>query len=67
MDIKACTNQTDKYIEYQNSRPDYVQAIQASIDLAVKHTILGKKLSVADFCGGTGDPPPKSRTAILYT
>ncbi len=53
MDIDAYLD-PDKYIKFQNCRPDYVDAISKSLELAKKYTKNWDSLVLADFCGGVG-------------
>ncbi len=53
MTIKAYT-QPDKYLAYQQCRPDYPKAIEMALSLAKNHVIGKQKVSLADFCCGVG-------------
>jgi ubiquinone/menaquinone biosynthesis C-methylase UbiE len=57
-DIKAFENPED-YTKYQNSRPDYKEAISTALRLAQKYTKNIKNIIMADFCCGTGSNTKK--------
>ncbi|MCX6816010.1 MAG: class I SAM-dependent methyltransferase [Candidatus Aenigmarchaeota archaeon] len=56
-DIAAYGN-PDNYIKYQNLRPDYGKAVSVALQLAKKYT-KNKKITLADFCCGTGSNTKK--------
>lgn len=44
----------ESYMKFQNLRPDYVKAIQKTIELTKKYTHDMNEINIADFCCGTG-------------
>jgi ubiquinone/menaquinone biosynthesis C-methylase UbiE len=53
VDIEAY-DEYENYMKFQKLRPDYVQAIDKSIELAKKYSAQFDKINLADFCSGTG-------------
>jgi SAM-dependent methyltransferase len=53
-DIDLYEQTPELYLEYQNSRPDYVPGIDRTVALAAEHAPTGRKPVVVDFCSGPG-------------
>ncbi|PIN93552.1 hypothetical protein COU54_02635 [Candidatus Pacearchaeota archaeon CG10_big_fil_rev_8_21_14_0_10_31_24] len=53
-DINVYSEQ-DNYLNFQNLRPDYVNAIDKSIEFATNYISSSLKITLADFCCGTGN------------
>jgi ubiquinone/menaquinone biosynthesis C-methylase UbiE len=47
-------NKAENYMRFQERRPDYVHAIDTSLELARKYTKGKTQMVMADFCCGTG-------------
>src|SRR3989338_10283799 len=47
-------SQHENYMKFQKCRPDYIKAIDKSLELAKKYTKEKSDLVLADFCCGTG-------------
>lgn len=64
LDIELYDKATNSYDELQNTRPDYVQAVNRAIELAVKYLNTKSDIVIVDFCCGTGQITKKLAEAV---